>query len=266
MKKNHLLTFVLAIFFITIALHGIEVNAAIGGDEVCGGTSVTYGKDEKGNTIITGGACGLADFKKIWQGIFSLIISIGLPLLIVFVIYRFVMAWYSLQQGNANAYKEATKKAGQAIFGFMIVVAIMGGLFIVMLNYLGVDTKYMDLLKKISEVFVTHAYAATTTETLPSPIGATSLYEFILTVLGLVMRFFIYPALIAMWVWSGFSYVLAQGAPEKLSKTHKLIMWAFISTLIVFMTQALLSAIKGSVDEILPKTVQEQQFGIDVVV
>lgn len=334
MKKQHLITFILASFFIIVSIQGAYVSAAISGDEICGSSTSTK--------------CGIADFKKISQGIFSAIISIGLPLLVVFIIYRFVMAWYSLQQGNASAYKEATKKAGQAILGFLIVVAIMGGLFITMLNFLGVDAKYTDLLKKVSSKIeiIPRAYAArvpagacatsaegtpcvtsgkdgfctkmnngtceeiltgtsvlpsqcatasagwpcTTYEgtsgaciplaparcmeilpvpadveptsstpmatQLPNPIGVTSLYDFILSVLSLVMKFFIYPALIAMWVWSGFSYVLAQGAPEKLSKTHKLLMWAFVSTLVVFMTQGFLSSLKGSVQKILPTTTQ----------
>lgn len=86
---------------------------------------------------------------------------------------------------------------------------------------------------------------------LPNPLGFNSLYDFILSALSVAMKFFLYPAIIAIWVYSGFLYVAAQGAPDKLKKAHNLLLWAFISTLIVFMTQGFLTAIKGSVDKII---------------
>ncbi len=343
MKRHHFLTLLLASFFVLITFHGSDVSAAISGDEVCGSV---------------GDKCGADDLKKIFQGIFSTIIAIGTPLLVVFVIYRFVMAWYALNQGNANAYKEATQKAGQAILGFLVIVALFGGLFLGMLRFFGVNEPMLKLLDDITEVVVPRAYAApvpknacptkpqglpcltdsdktgfctgpsqcselnpasvlvpkgncggrygtgvscltdngeqgacytsycvkllpelapvaqpqtpqaptetpppaqapaNTATTLPNPVGVTSLYDFILSALALVMRFFIYPALIGMWVWSGFNYVLAQGAPEKLAKNHKLLMWAFISTLIVFVTQGFLTALRNSVQKVLPATSQ----------
>lgn len=336
---------VLTVFFVLVVFHGGDVYAvSVSGDEVCGGSVATE--------------CGVKDLAKIVKGILGTIIAIGLPLLVVFIMYRFVMAWYALQQGNANAYKEATQKVGQAILGFIIIVALMGGIFFTMLKFLGVKDFPLQLLKTFSQAVVTPAYAAPfakgqcpqdlgkmyscitdanesgycdnrsclkirvlfskpiskgtcsmssigvscTTATnatgvcssrtgceileeapaaqpapvpatqptvqppvaqptpqapaatqtqLPNPFGVDNLYDFILSVLNLIMRFFIYPALIAMWVWSGFSYVLAQGAPEKIAKTHKLLWWAFVSTLLVFMTQAFLIAVRGSVQKII---------------
>lgn len=249
MKRQHLLTFILSSFFIVVAFYGGSAYASISGDEVCGGSKVVIS-----NGKIVSGACGVSDLKTIFQKIYGTIISLGLPLLIVFVIYRFVMAWYSLQQGNANAYKEATKKATEAIIGFLMIVLLFGGIFLTILKYLGVksdgDFNPLRLLQLISASFIPHAYA--TTHQLPNPLGVDSLYDFILSVINVAMKFFVYPALIGIWVWSGFSYVLAQGAPEKLKKTHNLLMWAFITTLIVFMTQGFLIAIKGSVNKILP--------------
>lgn len=245
MKRQYFLTLILASFFIVISLHGSPVQAqtSISGDSVCGAW------DPVSKKIIN--PCGVQALQTIAHGVFSLIIVLGLPLLVVFIIYRFIMAWYALQQGNANAYKEAGKKATEAITGFIIIVALFGGLFLVVLKYFGVQDFPLQLLKAISDAFIPHAYAQTT---LPSPTVFTSLYDFILGTLNVVMKFFLYPALIGIWVWSGFSYVLAQGAPEKLKKAHNLLIWAFISTLIVFMTQGFLVALRGSVNKILPAT------------
>jgi hypothetical protein len=130
------------------------------------------------------------------------------------------------------------------------------------MRYIGVNDSFLQLLKDVSEAFVPHAYAqasasATTATTcgsklLPNTLGVCSIYDFILNIVNAFMKFFLYPAMIGMWVWSGFSYVAAQGAPEKLSKAHKLLLMAFVTTIITFMIQGFLTAIKGSVDKILP--------------
>lgn len=252
MKRHHFFTFLLASFFIFISLQGQEVFAqsSLSGDDVCGkwDQSLNGGKGAIVNP------CGIDSVKTISQGVFRTIIALGLPLLVVFIVYRFVMAWYALQQGNANAYKEAGKKVTQAIIGFIIIVALSGGIFITLLSYLGVNESFLGLLKSISLLLIPHAYAVESATQLPNPLGFTSPYDFILGILNTAMKFFLYPAMIGAWVWSGFSYVAAQGAPEKLLKAHKLLLMAFISTLIAFTVQGFLTAVKGSVNKILPNT------------
>lgn len=347
MKVRRIISILLTCFFVMVALHGVDAYAqSISGDAICGGSTTTK--------------CTMADLAKISKGVFTLIISLGLPLLVVFIIYRFIVAWYSLAQGNANAYREALKKVTQAIVGFVIIVALAGGIFLSILKYLGVKDGSGDgfnplkLLQEISIIGIPRAYAApypknacpngtegnrcirddssigfcvgpascqpistsatvvpygncgggfgtgskcvssqggteadgycytnrciknkpdpavvlgdeeevvqpvseTPTPTnatwLKNPLFADNLYEFIIDILNTVMMFFLYPALIGIWVYAGLLYVTAQGAPEKLSKAHKLLFWAVMSTVIIFMTQAFLSAIKGSVEKILP--------------
>lgn len=243
MKKYLLPTF-LALSLILLTYGGVEAQstaASISGDEVCGTV------DNK---------CTIAHLSTIVRGVLALIVSLGLPLLFVFIAYRIITAWFSLQQGNAGAYKDALKKAGNAIVGFLIVIALFGGLLLVMLQYLGVrgDAEFnpLQILRIFSEAFFTHAYAQTTGGYLPNPLGVSNLYDFLLSTLRLVMRFFIYPALIVMWVWTGFSFVAAQGRPEALSKAKKWFMWAVITTFIIFFLQTFLLALRGSVQQILP--------------
>lgn len=384
MKRHHFLTIFLASFLFIFTLGGGDVFAqeSIAGDRLCGG--IKEGVYDK---------CNISHLKEVFDGIFRLIISIGLPLLVIFIIYRFVMAWYALSQGNVNAYKEAGKKVTQAIIGFIIVVLISGGIMLALLKAIGVKSedgdfnplKLLQELKGISLIGIEKAYAGTATcapsplgaacsfkdnssntikngivdamvtsglhvckETstgtakeaddsadnatngycdnkadgfickrndpghtlglcsggtvavtnlaegvgctsnsqcasgsctggtlkvcaaaagaggattpppdeepteLPNPLGVDSLYDFILAILNMVMKFFLYPALMGIWVYSGFLYVAAQGAPEKLKKAHNLLLWAVISTFIVFIAQGFLMAIKGTVNAILP--------------
>lgn len=222
----------------------IYAQGSISGDSLCGATAKT--------------ACNLSHLKSIVSGVMGFIIGLGLPLLIVIIAYRFIMAWFAAAQGQTGAYKEATKKAGQAVLGFIILVMLFGGALLVVLEYLGATDPVLKLLKLISSSGLIETASAQEAPLLPSPIGETDLYGFILKLLSLVMRFFVYPALIVIWVATGFSFVLAQGKPEALSKAKKLLMWATISTFIVVMIQAFLIAARGTVEQVLPGSTASQ--------
>lgn len=322
------LLFIACSLFISISLP-VFAQGVVSGDEVCGASA------DK--------ACNITHVKEITGNIFKVIISLGLPLLVVFVCYRFIIAWFQLNQGNANAYREAAQKAGNAILGFMIIVALMGGIFFAILRMAGVKTEYLDIFKNILDtslverahaidvidggammascsfedqrIFGTNCTLQSGTQGQPcgsnytcrsgfecnaqmfcektpstnptfeeasqptggqtaqptsgqpssqptsaapvttasdlNPTSVNSLYDFILNILRLVMRFFVFPALIAIWVWTGFSFVLAQGAPEALAKAKKLLLWATISTFIIFMIQAFMTAVRGTVQKVL---------------
>lgn len=248
MKRFYFLNILFAAILVFATLGGVEAQS-LSGDDVCG-------KWDPVAKQVTN-PCTISSIGSIMRGVLTLTISIGLPLLVVFIIYRFIVAWFALQQGNANAYKDALKKSMNAIIGFIMIVVIFGGGLVLLLRYLGVQSFPLQLLDSITEAFIPHAYAQTTSTQLPNPVGANSLYDFILAVLRMVMRFFVFPALIVIWVWTGFSFVAAQGNPEALNKAKKWLVWAFVSTLVVFLVQAFLFAIKGTVDSILSGNTQQ---------
>jgi hypothetical protein len=237
----------LAVLFISIPasvipVHAQSSKASVSGDEVCGADQYHE--------------CKLSDIPNIMKSAIKIVIALGLPLLVVFVTYRFVMAWFALQQGNANAYKEALKKSTNAVLGFFLIVAIFGGLFVVVLKYFGIKDNLLNIpiIKgAFFDVFATHAYAADG-QYLPNFFGSNDIYDLITSAIRLIMRFFVYPALLVMWVWTGFSFVAAQGAPDALVKAKKWFMWAVITTLVIFMVQAFLTALHGTVEKILPNT------------
>lgn len=243
MKRHHLITLFLTIFFVGVSMQLVNAQSV---DQVCGSASGSSPK------------CSLSHIKTVIGNFLGFLLKIGSVLLTTFVLYRFAIAWFALQQGKTDAYRTATKQAVNALFGFLIITAILGGLFAAMLKFISAQDWTTSLIKAFSEAFVPHAYAAES-EYLPNPLGTESVYDFILAIVRMVIRWFIYPALIVMWVWSGFSYVIAQGNPEKISKTHKWLLAAFASTLIVFMTEGFLFAIRGTVDSIFPKTTQSTQ-------
>ncbi|MBP6888694.1 MAG: hypothetical protein KBC21_03240 [Candidatus Pacebacteria bacterium] len=216
--------------------YSVYAQASISGDSLCGSTVET--------------SCEFSDLEALVTGVMYFIIGLGIPLLVVIIAYRYVMAWFAAAQGQTGAYKEATKKAAQSILGLLILVGLFGGVLVVLLKYLGATEPVVKLLELISQGLIPHAYA----QTLPTPIEDTNLYDFILKILRLIMRFFVYPLLIVIWVWTGFDFILAQGKPEALSKAKKLLVWATISTFVVVMIQAFLMAAQGTVNQILPGT------------
>jgi len=248
------LPLLMALFFFLSPVIVVSVYAqgtskpSISGDEVCG--KIT-GYNSDGSPIIN--KCQLTDLSKIVKNALTAVIAIGLPLLVVFVTYRFVMAWFSLQQGNANAYKDALSKSTNAILGFFIIVALMGGLFFVVLKYFGIKDSLIGIpLFRASflDMLATHAYAQE--RYLPNFFPSNDIYDLLMAALRLVMRFFIYPALIVIWVWTGFSFVAAQGAPAELLKAKKWFMWAVITTVVIFVVQMFLLALQGTVERVLP--------------
>ncbi len=242
-KKSDFTHALLMVVMLTVFFGGSQEVFAQTGDSIV----------KCGNGPTVDSACKVGNIKEIVTGALALIISIGLPLLFVFVTYRFVMAWFSLQQGNTNAYKDAIQKAGNAIFGFFIVVVIIGGGLYTMLSFFGVKPEVLKILQILSssDIF-THTYAQE--KLLPNYGPGGTLYEFILNAVKLIMKFFIYPALIVIWVWTGFSFVMAQGAPEALTKAKKWLMWAFVTTLIIMVLQGFLFALRNSINKILGKT------------
>ncbi len=97
--------------------------------------------------------------------------------------------------------------------------------------------------------------AGTTTSFLPNPLKITNAYDLFIALIRVVIRWFVYPGIIAAWLFSGFSFVLAQGNPEKLVKARRWTMWAAIITAVIFMSEGFLLAIRGTITQIAPNAI-----------
>ena len=182
---------------------------SLAGDEVCGATA--------------GSKCTLDNAKSIVKTTLYYILGLGTILLGVVIIFRIlaaVKAYYV--DNNAGALKKAGSDLFNSIIGFIVIVLVIGGVFVALLTFLGVKA---DFLKVFSDALVPTAYAQAAPCTpgeancgFTNPLGVSSLYDFVLLVVRLFIRWFIYPGIIVMWIWSGFAFVTAQGRPEQLKK------------------------------------------------
>lgn len=222
-----------------------ESSTALSGDEKCG-------KDAAHECNL------ITDSVLVFKSAMLLVIYIGLPLLLAVLSVMFVQAYFAVIYGNASAYKELRSKAWSASIGFILLCILFGGGAYTLLQFAGVKEFVLPLIKKLSEALVTHAYAQDAPY-LPNPLQSDNFFDLILSILRLVMRFFVYPGLIVMWVWTGFSFVAAQGNPDGLNKAKKFLMWAFVSTIVIVMLQGFLLAVKATVDGIFQKKEQQVQ-------
>ena len=196
---------------------------------------------------------GVLAFKRLIIGVIPIVVF----LLVALIALTILRAAIAANQGNENALKELRGKLVSYSIAFLILSLLASGVVYTLLQFAGVKEFALPLVKKLGEALVTHAYAADAPY-LPNPLQSDNFFDLILSLLRLVMRFFVYPGLIVLWVWAGFSFVAAQGNPEGLNKAKKMLMWAFVSTIVIVMLQGFLLAAKATVDTIFNKKAQQQ--------
>lgn len=253
MKKHFLLNAIIACMVLFVSVHSTHAVTAptfTTIDKICGDS-------------INSPECTIGDFKTFFNGIILYGSVLILVVLTAYIIWRIV--WGAKQlivDGNAGAWAEAKKEAGSSIVGYIILIFLIGGGLFAITNFIGVApwlTRILHLF--ISDSFVQNAYAADSL--LPNALpGVTNVYDLVLTFVSLALRFIAYPVLLGLWVYTGFSYVLAQGNPEKIGKVHSWLLVATIATVSVFIVQGFLIVVTNTVKEIFQ---QKPAFIIDIV-
>lgn len=219
----------------------VEAQMSYSGDTVCGSSSSD--------------ACTFDDAKSIINNvIMQFVLPLTLAFLTIFIMWRVIMAWYAYAQGNASAWKDARDKIGNAILGLIIITLVFGGFFTALLTMFGAQPWALQLLQILSEGFIPHAYAqSASVAELQNPLQQNSLYEVLLQFIRIALRWFIIPLLLTAWVWTGFSFVLAQGRPEAISKAKKLLGWAIAATILIVSTEGFLYALQATLVKIVPQ-------------
>lgn len=243
MKSSTMKTVFLSVFLatalITLSVSGVQAQTpSIAGDDVCGSSTSTI--------------CKPSDLKEIGQKLLTMFALLGSGMLVVIIGIRLVTSFFAYTRGDVMAIKKAGEAAFNAMIGFFIVFAVTGGIFLLGLKYLGAQPWVGQLLQMFSSAFVETAYAQETL--LPNPLGSNSAYDLILAAMNLAMRFFIYPALIVMWVASGFKFIYSQGNPEGLKTARNWLLWSFVITVVAFSLQAFLLAFRATAEKIVPVT------------
>ncbi len=239
MKRQHALTLLIALFLSIISFHGVSAAGALDFNSTrCGDSNPNCSPSNFFGTLKTG---------------FSWIVAFSATFITVLIL--FYLAWgpvkAMLAGGKPEVISEYRSKATGAVISFAVLVATFGLAYWLM-SALGVSQWILKVFQPLfSTELIPHAYAETG-EYFSSPIeGTDTLYDFLLLLVRLLVRWFIYPAIIAMWIYTGFSYVAAQGNPEKITKSHKWLFIAVATTVISFLAESFMFAIRDTVNAIL---------------
>ena len=228
--KTFLLSTLLASVLLVSSVYA-QGTPSISGDEVCGSSSSTV--------------CKPAHLKVVFGRLMTIVAAIGSVLLVVVIVGRLVASWYAYRKGDAGAIKRAGEQAFQSLIGFVIIISIFGGAFMLFLSYFGAQPWATQLLQLFSLDFIPHAYAAGE-ELLPNPLGSNSLYDIIMAAANVAMRFILYPAIVFMWIASGFQFINSQGNPEGLKKAKSWLLYAVLITVVSFSLQGFILAFKNT--------------------
>jgi hypothetical protein len=105
MERRYLKTLIVTTI-LTCSFSFAFAQGSISGDTLCGASA--------------GQVCTLQHLQKLATGLFKLAITIGVPILTIFIVYHFLMAWFAAERGDSNALKEASKRATNAIIGLHV--------------------------------------------------------------------------------------------------------------------------------------------------
>lgn len=208
----------------------VPAGKSISGDDLCGG-GVT--------------SCNASDFKALFERLLPPLIQVTMVFGVGAILYLLLMAKWKEANGNSAALAEARYKIGQAVIGFCMVIAVVTGVYIAMVEALGLKVEFLKLWKLfVMEDFIPHAYAQTQFE---NPLGSNNLFSLIVTIFNLFLKFFVYPGLVVFWVFAGFKFITSQGNPEGLKTARGWLWTTVIVTVVVFAAQAFLLAVQGTV-------------------
>lgn len=230
---------------------------SLSGDDLCGGLVKT-----SDGRVVNGKPCTVTDFKNLIKiTVYNFILPIFILFLVVYSSIVIGQAYLSTVQGDATALTKVKGKLTNGVLGLLIIVGSVGGILIALLKLLGIEEQF---LKLISDALFTTAYAQGSG--LQNTVQSTSLYDFLLVVVRAFIRYFVYPGIIFAWVFTGFSFVMAQGNPEKLTKAKLWLLWAVGCTIAIFITEAFLFSLRNTINSILPGAVtntsqQQSQVG-----
>lgn len=206
----------------------------ISGDYYCGSSY------EKRCDIFKDSAGALKRIMKLFMGV------LGAFFVIWVAVYGLVY-WNAKREGNTALLSETKKKFFNFFLGIFIIVLVVAGGYVAILQGIGVKPEFLQLIKQLfSDPFIGSAYAA-----FPDAIDSNTWYDFLLLAFAYAVKWFIYPMIIVIWVWTGFLYITAQGAPEKLKTAHKLLLVTFIITIVVLVAQGFFFAIQNTVNKII---------------
>lgn len=244
-------TNIIARLLVSFFLVGVLTQSAFAyqfGDPLSGDVALGCG------TLETG-PCQVTDIPNFFKNI--IIAGVFLVAFCILVALIFAIGKYTAST-TSEGIEGAKKIFQQKALLFVVLLLLVGGGFLAIYGAL-VKPEYSAILRQwfppvsisIPQIFgVTTLYAADQ-EHLPNPLVVESLYDVVVIIYQLAMRWILIPYLIASWIYAGFLFVQAQGDPAKLATARTKLWRSFVGTIILMFLLGFAYAIRDTINQIL---------------
>ena len=199
-----------------------------------------------GKTADVAQACKFSDLIPLLKAAYLLFAQVATVLGFgTFVFYLIKLGW---SQDKAAAKAELKNKL-LWIISILTAIWVMPALFLALLKAVGTDERFIRPIEGIALVETT--YAQNQNQVVPSPVDlGGGIAPFFFKLYDIFLRWFAFPAMIALWVYSAALLIFAQGMPEKLKQARGWLWFTFIITVILLFTRVFLEAVINSVKSI----------------
>lgn len=187
--------------------------------------------------------------------IYAIIIIAGVALAsIIWAVGRGLVA-----QNQPEKLQALSKQLGVITVNLLIAILLIGGLAtafwdaFVKPEYQAIFDKWLSFVNEVPIWGPTQVYAQTASSVslpLPNPLVVNSVWDVLLLLFQLSMRWIAIPVLIGSWVWAGFLFVQAQGNPEKIKYARERLWYSFVSTLILMFALGIAFAFRNTFNQI----------------
>jgi hypothetical protein len=85
---------------------------------------------------------------------------------------------------------------------------------------------------------------------LENPLSVSTIPEAIALFMRVVFKIAV-PVIVFFFLWTGLSYILALGKPDKLKKVHNMFLWTVVGTLLVLGAYTITNILVGTVNTVI---------------
>lgn len=232
-KMKKIAYIILPLIFINII--GFTFAAGLVGD--CGGAN----------------ACKISDLGPVIKRGLFYVLSVAILVVVVMIIITGIK--FMTGRNKAAELDDAKRRLSYIIIGILLLsVTASISVYVFVLTSIGVKSEFLKIFQIFGNTsfnLIEHTYAAADASSkLPNPTGVTSVYDFMLMIIRLVVRWFVYPIIVFSWFISGFLFVRAQGSPERLNYAKTWLLWTLVGTLVVLMAEGFAFALRETITQI----------------
>lgn len=226
--------FILSII-IPISSFALNLNDPLAGDFRCGATP-----------------CPITAFFPEVKDLFL----VGIIVIAGFAIFALVVTGTKglVSENQPEELKRIKKQAGVVILNLLIAIVLIGSIFMAFVKslfkpeYQEFFGKFLSMINDTSLFDINHAYAQAGGSL--NPMVFNSVWDILITLYQLGMRWVGIPILIGSWVWAGFLLIQAQGNPEKIKYARERLWYSFVWTLFLMLVLGVAFAFRNSFNQI----------------